>query len=184
MLKWLQMLAEYNHWANERLYEASSKLSDTQYREDRGAFFASMHGTLNHLLIGDRIWLSRFVGGKNEPRELDGILFESFQDLWQARQQEDARIKAYIASLDERKLTATITYRTTRSPTIIEQELGPLLVHFFNHQTHHRGQAHCILTGLTGEAPSLDLFVYQRETGDSIIRGHGNLSRAPERRPG
>lgn len=94
--------AGYNRWANEQLRETAARLSDADYRADRGAFFQSLHGTLNHLLVGDRIWMRRFTGTGE----------------------------------------------------------APALDHFFNHQTHHRGQAHCLLTGLTGGAPSLDLIVY------------------------
>ena len=82
----------------------------------------------------------------------------------------------------EADLSGTLRYRTTRSPVEIEQELTPLLLHFFNHQTHHRGQAHGILTHITGEAPSFDLLIYQRETGIGIRAGQGGDFSAPETR--
>ncbi|WP_137390541.1 DinB family protein [Rhodoligotrophos defluvii] len=183
MKSWLVMLADYNAWANERLFEAASGLSDQDYRADRGAFFGSMHGTLNHLLVADRIWMSRFTNDPHEPATLDTILYDDFNALRQARRIEDARIRDFVGSLDEDRLRSTVTYRTKTSPAMIEQELGPVLLHFFNHQTHHRGQAHCILTGLTGQAPALDLLVYQRQSGVSIQSQQGGLSLAPERRP-
>jgi len=179
-----EMLAAYNTWVNERLYEAAANLSDAEYRKDRGAFFGSLHGTLNHLLLGDLIWMRRFTGEGAEPDKLDAILFEDLTELRAARRAEDARIEDYIKRLDEAALTGTIHYRTTRNPTDIEQELAPLLIHFFNHQTHHRGQAHCLLTASAGAAPSFDLLVYQRQTGMSLRKGSGGAFAAVEKRPG
>jgi uncharacterized damage-inducible protein DinB len=177
-----QMLAAYNTWANERLYDAAARIPDAEYRRDRGAFFGSLHGTLNHLLLGDRIWMHRFTGEGEEPKELDAILYDDFAELCAARRAEDVRIVDYVAGLSEKDLAGTIRYRSTRSPAEIEQLLAPLLLHFFNHQTHHRGQAHCLLTEITGEAPSFDLLVYQRQTGTSLIKGGGGSFLAPERR--
>jgi uncharacterized damage-inducible protein DinB len=159
------MLAAYNSWANRRLYDAVSALPDADYRADRGAFFRSVHGTLNHLLVADRIWMRRFTGDGESPTRLDAILFEDFAELRTAREAEDARIERYIGGLSETALAGMLRYRTITNPRDIEQPLMPALVHFFNHQTHHRGQAHCLLTGLTGGAPSFDLLVFQRETG-------------------
>lgn len=179
----LEMLAAYNMWVNRRLFDAAAQLSDADYRADRGAFFGSLHGTLNHLLVGDRIWMHRFTGTGEAPDRLDAILYEDFAPLRAARGAEDARIRDYVGALTAADLAGTIRYRTTRSPTEIEQQLAPLLVHFFNHQTHHRGQAHCLLTEIAGAAPSLDLLVYQRETGVSLVRGQGGDFSAAERRP-
>jgi uncharacterized damage-inducible protein DinB len=179
----LAMLAAYNGWANRRLYAAVASLPDAEYRADRGAFFGSLHGTLNHLLVGDRIWLSRLTGSGEAPTRLDVILYEDFAALRAARAVEDERLEAYVGQLGEDDLAGTLRYRTTRSPELIEQQLVPLLLHVFNHQTHHRGQAHCLLTGLSGEAPSLDLLIFQRETGTSIVAGSPG-SFPPERRPG
>jgi uncharacterized damage-inducible protein DinB len=178
-----EMLAAYNAWVNERLYAAAARIADKDYRADRGAFFGSLHGTLNHLLLGDRIWMHRFTGEGEEPAELDAILYEDFEELRQARSREDARIVSYVGSLTEADLAGAVRYRSTRNPIEIEQYFTPLLIHFFNHQTHHRGQAHGILTGLTREAPSFDLLVFQRQTGISIIRGQGGTFSPAERRP-
>jgi uncharacterized damage-inducible protein DinB len=184
MKVYFEMLAAYNTWVNERLYDAVAALPDQEYRRDRGAFFGSLHGTLNHLLLGDIIWMHRFTGAGPEPSKLDDILHDDFADLRQARRREDARIETYVKALDDARLAGTIIYRTTRNPTTIEQELTPLLIHFFNHQTHHRGQAHCLLTAACGEAPSFDLLVYQRQTGISIRQGSGGNFSPTEKRPG
>jgi len=159
------MLAAYNAWANRRLYEAAAALPDADYRADRGAFFGSVHGTLNHLFVADRIWMRRFTGEGGVADRLDAILFEDLGDLRRAREAEDARILGYVDALSEAALAGLLRYRTISRPADIEQPLAPALMHFFNHQTHHRGQVHALLTGLTGEAPSLDLIVMQRETG-------------------
>jgi uncharacterized damage-inducible protein DinB len=159
------MLAAYKSWANRRIYDAAAALSDPDYRADRDAFFKSVHGTLNHLLVADRIWMRRFTGEGDAPTKLDAILFEDLGELRRARQAEDGRIERYIGSLSDAELAGMLRYRTISNPRDIEQPLLPALVHFFNHQTHHRGQAHCLLTDLTGAAPSLDLLVYQREIG-------------------
>src|SRR5215472_9653513 len=100
----LEMMAAYNRWANERLYDAAAAIPDAEYRRDRGAFFGSLHGTLNHLLVGDLIWMHRFTSEGEEPRELDGILYEDFGELRAERRAEDARISRYIAGLSERNL--------------------------------------------------------------------------------
>jgi uncharacterized damage-inducible protein DinB len=165
-----EMLADYNAWANGRLYRAAASLPDEAYRADLGAFFGSVHGTLNHLLAADRIWMRRFTGTGEAPAALDAILFEDLPELRAAREAEDGRIAAYIGSLDEAALAAPLAYRTMVKPSEINQRLDQALIHFFNHQTHHRGQAHALLTRLTGEAPSLDLIVFQRETGLSQVR--------------
>lgn len=160
-----RMLAAYNAWANGRLYAAAAALPDADYRADRGAFFKSVHGTLNHLLVTDRIWMRRFTGEGEAPSRLDAILFEDLGALRSAREAEDARMLAFVDGLDEAGLAGTFRYRRVSTPEVFEQPLAPALMHLFNHQTHHRGQAHCLLTGLAADVPALDLLFFQRESG-------------------
>jgi uncharacterized damage-inducible protein DinB len=157
-----RMFGHYNAWANGRLYDAAARLTDEQYRADRGAFFKSVHGTLNHLLVTDYVWMHRFTGEGEASTRLDAILFETFVELRAARQAEDRRIVAYVDGLDDARIAGTIKYRRVSTPEEVEQELAPALAHWFNHQTHHRGQVHALLTGLVGQAPELDLLFYQR----------------------
>jgi uncharacterized damage-inducible protein DinB len=157
-----RMFDHYNAWANGRLYEAAARLSVEQYRADRGAFFKSVHGTLNHLLATDRIWMRRFTGTGDAPDRLDAILFETFGELRAARAVEDRRIVNFVDGLDDARIAGTIKYRRVSSPQEFEQQTAPALAHWFNHQTHHRGQVHALLTGLVGEAPELDLLFFQR----------------------
>ena len=159
-----RMFGRYNAWANSRLYDATARLSAEQYRADRGAFFKSVHGTLNHLLVTDRIWMQRFTGEGDAPNRLNAILFESFDDLRAARAVEDRRIVDFVDGLDDGRIAGTIKYRRVSTPEEFEQQLAPALAHWFNHQTHHRGHVHALLTGLVGEAPELDLLIFQRQS--------------------
>ena len=155
-------LARYNRWANGRLYEAAAALSDEHYRADRGVFFRSLHGTLNHLLVTDRVWMQRITGSGDAPDRLDAILFDDLPALREAREAEDRRIVDTVDGLSDADLAGTIRYRRVSTPEPQEAGLAPSLSHLFNHQTHHRGQAHAVLTGLVGRAPELDLLFYQR----------------------
>ncbi len=175
MLARYQMFAGYNTWCNERLYDAAAQIPDADYRANRGAFFKSLHGTLNHLLVGDRIWMRRFTGQGDVPPNLDAILYDDFVQLRAARHTEDKLISNYIQNLREDDLIKAIRYRTVVNPQDIEQILSPALDHFFNHQTHHRGQAHALLSAAIGNdrTPSFDLIIYQRETGQGGLRTIG-----------
>ncbi len=161
----LPVLARYNAWANHELYRAAEGLSDGQYRADRGAFFKSLHGTLNHILVTDRIWMARFTGRPALPVRLDAVLYDDFDALRAARGEEDTRIISYVDGLDAAALAGTFSYRRVSANERYAQELGAALDHLFNHQTHHRGQAHAIITGLGAAAPSLDLSSFYREVG-------------------
>ena len=161
-----RMMARYNEWANRRLYDAAATLDDAQFRFNTGAFFKSMHGTLNHLLVTDRIWMQRLSGAGETYDRLDLTLFEDLAALRVARITEDSRIVAFVDGLEQVDLAGTFRYRRVSGPEEYEQPLAPALAHVFNHQTHHRGQAHSILTQLTGRAPELDLIFYQRESGE------------------
>ena len=165
-----RMFAGYNAWCNERLYDAAALVADADYRADRGAYFKSLHGTLNHLLVGDRIWIKRFTGAGELPPSLDAILYDDFAALRAARRSQDVLIGRYIDALDDQTLNGTIRYRTVVNPQTIEQPLMPALDHFFNHQTHHRGQAHALLSSIIGndKTPSFDLIIYQRQTGQGL----------------
>jgi uncharacterized damage-inducible protein DinB len=155
--------ARYNQWANRRLYDAAAMLNDAEYRADRGAFFKSMHGTLNHILTADWVWMHRFTGEGPSPTRLDQINHEQLADLRAAREVEDRRIIAYIDGLSDGALAGTIRYRRVSTPEEFVQPLAPALAHFFNHQTHHRGQAHSILCSFGRRDLVLDLLGYQRE---------------------
>ncbi len=153
-----ETLARYNRWANSRLYDAAAQLSDTQFREDRGAFFRSMRGTLNHILVADRVWLERIEGAGPKPSALDEILFDDFAGLRAAREAEDERILRVLAAARAERFESVLSYRSMAG-TAHELPFAQVLIHLFNHQTHHRGQAHGLLSQFGLEAPSID-FVY------------------------
>jgi uncharacterized damage-inducible protein DinB len=165
-----EQFAAYNRWANARLYQAAFALSDTDYRRDVGAFFKRMHGTLNHLLVTDRIWLKRLTGEGDHPNHLDAIIHDDRRALAVARADEDDRIIRYVASLDEAMLDGLQEYKTTPGKPF-KQKRSHILAHLFNHQTHHRGQAHTILSICTGrKPPPLDLLPFQRGTPAPDLR--------------
>ncbi|MCG8357259.1 MAG: DinB family protein [Kiloniellales bacterium] len=156
MLDTCRMLARYNRLANERLYGACAQLTDADRKRERPAFFKSIHGTLNHIMVGDRIWLGRFAGKAMPSTGLDAMLYEDFQDLTEARRAEDAGIERFAASLDAEWLGGTICYVNNEGRRF-EDPTAMLVIHFFNHQTHHRGQVHDMLTQTEVAPPSLDL---------------------------
>lgn len=159
------MMAEYNAWANARLYAAAAQLPDEAYRRDVGAFFGSLHRTLNHVLTADRIWMWRFTGSGEHPSSLDAIVCDDLPSLTTARHAEDERISSYVRALGDADMEAELAYRTMSGA----QQRGmrrEILAHLFNHQTHHRGQAHTILSLLgVREPPSMDISVMLRERG-------------------
>ncbi|WP_157015218.1 DinB family protein [Mesorhizobium xinjiangense] len=156
------MLAAYNAWANTRIYDAAGELTDAEFARDVGAFFGSLRGTLNHILVADRIWLKRFTTQGEAPKSLDAIIHPNLDPLRIAREAEDKRIIDWIDGLDEETLTGRFTYLTVTDMKTVSQRLAPALAHFFNHQTHHRGQAHTILTMLGRPSIVLDMVYFQR----------------------
>lgn len=159
---YFRQLARYNEWANARLYAAVAAIPDETYRRPIGLFFRSLHGTLNHLLGVDRLWLKRLTGEGDHPDRLDAIVHDNLRELARARAAEDERIIAVVSAYDASALRERHPYRTT-SGQPQEQVLADILLHFFNHQAHHRGQAHSGLSIVTGaEPPSLDLLAFQR----------------------
>ncbi len=165
MQRHFQMLADYNRWANGRIYDACSTLSDEDYRADRGAFFGSAHRTLNHLVVADRIWLRRITGIGTAPTELNVILYEDFAGLRAAREEEDERFIQLTSSFEPDAFSRIVSYTPVTVPTPVSEPLGVMLAHVFNHQTHHRGQVHAILTSLGQQSVVLDMIAFLRKEG-------------------
>ncbi len=150
-------MADYNARANTVLYDAVAMLDDDAYRARRPAFFGSIHGTLNHILLGDRIWMTRFEGGTHPSTDLDAELFEEFAALRSARADMDDRIRGFMADrLDDGFLDGAVTYVNNAGARVTDPA-AVLLAHLFNHQTHHRGQVRDMLTQTAVAPPSLDL---------------------------
>ena len=174
----LRSMAAYNRWANRRLYAAAAALSDGDYRRPAGVFFNSLHGTLNHLLVTDRIWMGRFEGTGGAQSKLNAILFEDLEDLRAAREREDERIVRHVDGLSAADIAADFEYATTAGKPQ-RQPRWEALVHLFNHQTHHRGHAHAVFTRLgVAEPRPFDLLVFQRDAARTAAGG-GATAAAP-----
>jgi len=156
LIRNFQMLARYNTLANGRLYAVCGRLGDAARKMARPAFFTSIHGTLNHIMVGDRIWLARFEGREVPSTGLDAVLYEDFADLRAARLDEDARIEAFAAGLTPAALAGTVRY-VNNEGRVFDDPVGMLVAHLFNHQTHHRGQVHDMLSQTDVAPPVLDL---------------------------
>lgn len=166
----LHLLTTYNQWMNEKLYEAAAHLSPAELAEDRGAFFGSILGTLNHLVVADRIWLKRFatlpaftdvlrpVSELPDPESLDQILFERFEALREHRQWLDGRILQWIEGLEESDLEQVLAYHNMKGVPS-RRRVSQLLLHFFNHQTHHRGQTTTLLSQVGEDVGVTDLLM-------------------------
>ncbi|MGB0553680.1 MAG: DinB family protein [Alphaproteobacteria bacterium] len=146
-----QLLARYNTGANERLDGACTKLTDADRKADRKGFFHCIHGTLNHLLVGDRVWMARFEDGTSPSTGLDALLYEEFDALRTARIAEDERITTFVESLDDDHIAGSIVYISNEGRRLEDP------THFFNHETHHRGQVHDMLSQTGVETPVLDM---------------------------
>lgn len=158
----LHTLARYNQWANRRLYAVADTAGEEAFTRPMGAFFGSLRGTLNHILVADCLWLRRITGAGPQPPGLDTILHPGFAALRDAREAMDARIATTVAGLDDGALDGILEYRTIAG-TPQRNRLSHVLLHLFNHQTHHRGQAHTLLSQLGQDAPVLDLIYFLRE---------------------
>ena len=151
-----RMMARYNRIANELVMEKCALLDDGEYRRARRVSFGSVHALLNHMLLGDRIWMSRFEGGGSGTPALNTVLFEDFAGLRAARVAEDARIEGFFAGVEVGFWDRPLRYVNSRWIDYVDA--APMaVVHFFNHQTHHRGQVHVLLAESGVGGPSLDL---------------------------
>jgi uncharacterized damage-inducible protein DinB len=156
---YVRRMARYNRWQNENLYGCADVLLDEERRRERGAFFGSVHGTLSHLLCGDQIWMSRFAG---TPPPEGGIpdwvvLHPDWDDLKRTRATFDATIIAWADGLDSAWFASDLTYYSGGAKRDITAPKWLLVTHMFNHQTHHRGQVHCMLTQAGGKPHDTDL---------------------------
>jgi uncharacterized damage-inducible protein DinB len=151
-----QVLARYNRLANERLYAACAQLDDAGYRQQRAGSFGSIHGLLNHVLLGDRRWMGLFEYDERATPPLGQILYGDFPSLRDARGREDARIESFFATLDATFWEKSFAYANNQGRDYVETA-HVACSHLFNHQTHHRGQVHVMLSQTSISPPSLDL---------------------------
>ena len=154
-------MAAYNAEMNRRLYGAAARLSDEARRAQRGAFWGSIHATLNHLLWGDTNWMHRFAGWPptTQPMKQSTELHDRFEDLHAARLRADADIIAWAAALQPDWLAQDLTWYSGALQKDLCMPRGFLVAHMFNHQTHHRGQVHAMITQAGEQTGDTDLFI-------------------------
>ena len=160
--QFIKMMANYNQWQNESLYGAADILGEDARKHQRGAFFGSIHHTLCHILWGDMIWTSRFAGLAPPPANSIGdssTMIEDWQELKTQRNQRDRQIIAWAEGLEDVMITGELSWYSGALKANTSRPLGEVLVHFFNHQTHHRGQVHAMITAAGGQPDDTDLFV-------------------------
>ena len=164
----LRLMARYGTWMNEHLIDVAGKLTPEALLAERGAFFGSILGTLNHLVVADTIWLKRFADQPDrwpalqlvrdlpQPQSLDERPFDSLAALAVRREMLDRSIESWIETLTDADLDSVLHYRSTNG-TAFAREVYPLLIHVLNHQTHHRGQVTTLLTQAGVDVGATDL---------------------------
>jgi uncharacterized damage-inducible protein DinB len=153
---WYGQLARYNQTANARLYECCAQASEAERRKARRVSFGSIHALLNHILLGDRIWMARFEGGGSTTPPLHTVLYDDFEELCSARVAEDGRIVSFFGTVPDDFPSRTVSYTNSKGVRCTDH-LALAVAHFFNHQTHHRGQIHAMLSDAGIAPPSLDM---------------------------
>lgn len=157
---YVQTLARYNAWQNSQLIDALAKVPQAILIVDRRAFFGSILKTLSHLLWGDALWMSRFDTSVPKPAlgaENSTDIVQTYADWCDVRRELDAKIKAWADSLKSMQLRGNLTYYSGLMQREVSQPMSRCIMHFFNHQTHHRGQVHAMMTSAGLSAPITDL---------------------------
>ncbi len=154
-------MAAYNRWQNKSLFGAAAGLSEEERRRERGAFFGSIHKTLSHLRWGDEVWLSRFSDFPPPPpiTSLRGSadVYDDWDELRAGRIALDEMIIAWAGALTPRDLEGDLTWRSGAMNRDMTRPRALLVAHMFNHQTHHRGQVHAMLTAAGAKPDDTDL---------------------------
>ncbi len=156
---YVQTMAAYNAEMNRRLYAAADRLTDAERRAERGAFWGSIHGTFSHLLWADRMWMSRFDGWETPPvtGKQSAAWIEDYAALKAARVQDDAKLQDWAGRLTPEWLMGDLSWYSGISQEERTAKVALLVMHLFNHQTHHRGQAHALLTAAGEKTGDTDL---------------------------
>ena len=154
-------LARFNPWVNAHIYDAVATLSDADYRKDCAVFFGSVHHTLNHILVVDRLWFGRAQGVRPDIQSLDQVLFDDFAALRAERETEDQRIVDYVSSLRDDDIDEVVPFHTVDGAAG-QMARGLMLMSVFNHQTHHRGQVTAMLSSFGADYGDIDLPYFLR----------------------
>lgn len=159
------MMCEYSRWANAQLLEDCAALSDEELFRDLGVEYESVHGTLDHSLLVDRIWLARFTGQTEVETRYSQRLTDSFSSLREQRFYTDEDLTKYTASLTEAALLKQLQYTMVRDPIEVAQPISSALLNLFHHQNHYRAQAQALVHMLGVKPRMVDLLNFQRQTG-------------------
>lgn len=164
------LMAEYNSWMNEKIYSICKQIPHEKLHQNLGAFFLSIIGTLNHILVADIIWLKRFsdhpknyssldyIRSIKKPHSLNQIIYDRIEDLTLEREKIDQIIKDFILEITEEDLENSFSYKNMKGEHF-NKKFSYIILHFFNHQTHHRGQVSTLLSQLNLELGITDLLV-------------------------
>ncbi len=162
--EYCRLMARYNAWQNNSLLAAADTLSDQQRWEDRGAFFGSIAATLNHIYWGDALWLERFRGKERPENTLTPSMeepsdWETFKEL---RNRRDKELEDWVSTLTQEALEGQLRWHLASRSETMERPRSWCIVGLFNHQTHHRGQVHCMLTAAGATPGATDLILLSR----------------------
>ena len=156
-VEYCRLLARHNRWMNERMYAAASAMTDEERKRDRGAFFGSIHRTLNHILWGDRMWLGRFTGEPFAVPAYGTDMHADFADLAREREVADTRLLDWAGNLTPAWLEGTLTYRRSSDGRQCSLPMWIAATHLFLHAVHHRGQATTLLKQAGHDIGATDL---------------------------
>ena len=164
-VEYVQLMARYNRWQNNRLIEATGDLDEAALWQDRGAFFGSILATANHLIWADRMWMSRLgVLERPEITMIEGLTFCPSSAIWkESRMALDGQIEAWASGLRPRDLEGDLNWYSGAAGRDFSLPVEICIVHMFNHQTHHRGQIHAMLTAAGAKPGATDLMLMPRD---------------------
>ena len=169
-IEYCKRFARYNRWQNQSIFSAAATLPDGTRKRNMGAFFKSMHATLNHVLVADYLWLSRLDGEPCAVRSLDEELYGDFDELRKQRGFTDDRLDRVVAKLTDEALLGTLTYRRmSGGGAEVTTPLAQVFMHLFNHQTHHRGQVTTLLMQCGVDVGRTDLAWLPRDFASPVF---------------
>ena len=152
-----QLMAQYNQWMDSKIYSACADIPDDLRKKDMGAFFKSIHSTLNHIYYGDMAWLERLRDNTFTPRQIGTDLYDNFNELREAQEKMDEEIISWADSLTPERLNQTFDYTSNVQKFNRKLPIWVLATHMFNHQTHHRGQITTLMKQLGYEPGITDI---------------------------
>lgn len=170
-IDYCKQFARYNRWQNQSIYSAAASLPDGTRKRNMGAFFKSIHATLNHVLVADYLWLSRLDGEPCAVRSLDEELYGDFDELRKQRGFTDDRLDRVVASLTDDKLSGTLSYRRmSGNADAVTTPMPLVFMHLFNHQTHHRAQVSTLLMQCGVDVGRTDLAWLPNDFASPVFR--------------